>query len=320
MPKAAFDAFVQQDLAFKLKLPTGSMTLNKAAASSIAGQMELFQGINLNMELLPIELEALTITQQAFVKPDDVIVDINIGTGDQKFSSFGDGQLEVQISYTGDLPVAVWYLSDEGELQKIQNATYSEETGLVTFHLDHLSLYVLGKDTEAGGGSGVTLTGKIKSYNPGASLTVKLMQDDVEKYSKTLDAGSGSGQIEQDFSIGGVAAGTYKLVVEKASHLKYTVSGVEVGTSDLNLTAAAEDKPYKTITLLCGDLNGDGFINDDDLNTVWKPANYLKTPGADGVDSSTDLNGDGKINDEDLNIVWNPSVYLKGISNCTFNY
>ncbi|NLB78314.1 MAG: S-layer homology domain-containing protein, partial [Clostridiaceae bacterium] len=69
-------------------------------------------------------------------------VDINIYSADKKISSF-DGNLTIEIPYTGSEPVAVWYLNDEGELEKLES-TFAN--GLVTFVLDHLSLYVIGED------------------------------------------------------------------------------------------------------------------------------------------------------------------------------
>ncbi len=51
----------------------------------------------------------------------------------------------IRHDYNGPQPVAVWYLNDQGGLEKL-NCTF--ENGLVSFSTDHLSLYVIGKDTE----------------------------------------------------------------------------------------------------------------------------------------------------------------------------
>lgn len=139
MPKGALTAFAEADLALKVKLPTGSIALDKEALNSIAGQTE---GEKVSMELLPVKTESLSDTQKESVKTDDIVVDINISAGEQKISSF-NGELEIQIPYSGSLPVAVWYLNDAGELERV-NCRF--ENGVLTFYLDHLSLYLLGQD------------------------------------------------------------------------------------------------------------------------------------------------------------------------------
>lgn len=45
-------------------------------------------------------------------------------------------------------PVAVWYLNDKGDLEKV-NCTFKD--GIVNFDLDHLSLYVVGRDNKEAG-------------------------------------------------------------------------------------------------------------------------------------------------------------------------
>ena len=167
--------------------------------------------------------------------------------------------------------------------------------------------------------SGVKVSGQVKSYNPNNATTVELVQAGVVKYSTTIAADSGSGQVTQDFSIASVAAGTYDLVVSKAGHLDYTITGVVVN-SDLDLTKNA-NAAIKLITLLAGDVNADGNINVTDLNTVWNASNYNKSATADGVDSITDINGDGNVNVSDLNIVWNAANYNKiATTHCVITY
>ena len=129
---------------------------------------------------------------------------------------------------------------------------------------------------------------------------------------------SGSGQVPQSFSISTVATGTYDLVVTKDGHLTYTVKNVEVGSTDLDLTKRT-DKPYSTITLLCGDINGDGNINVTDLNEVWDAANFNKKVSA--VDNTlTDINGDGSVNVTDLNVIWDAANFNKGVTAFTYDF
>ena len=129
---------------------------------------------------------------------------------------------------------------------------------------------------------------------------------------------SGNGATEQEFTILNVEAGTYDLVVTKSAHLTYTVKNVVVETTDLDLTAMAE-KPYSTIKLLCGDVDGDGQINVTDLNKVWDAANFNKA-ALSATNKLTDLDGDGNVNVTDLNILWDAANFNKGMDNCTFQF
>ena len=165
-------------------------------------------------------------------------------------------------------------------------------------------------------GAGVAVSGKITSYNPNNPTTVELRQGGEVKYTATIDAATGSGQAEQSFSISTVAPGTYDLVVTKSAHLKYTVKNVEVGDGPLDLTAM-EGKPYQTITLLCGDIDGNGFINSTDLGIILKGQNYGKSTATAG-DKVADLDGNGFINSTDLGIVLQGQHYGKSAVSVNF--
>ena len=166
---------------------------------------------------------------------------------------------------------------------------------------------------------GVSVSGKITSYNPNNPTTVELMQNGTVKYTATIAAASGEGQVTQSFSFPTVAPGTYDLVVTKSAHLKYTVKNVTVGNAPLDLTVHG-NAAIRNITLPAGDVNGDGTINSKDLNEIWNPANYLKNTTDAGVNPLADLNGDGTVNSKDLNIVWKAENYLKTASDCEADY
>ena len=158
----------------------------------------------------------------------------------------------------------------------------------------------------------------MQSYDPNVAATVKLMQGEEVKYTVTTATSTGSGQTTKTFRILNVTPGRYDLVVSKPGHLSYTVKGVIVTGGDLNLTQHKKAE-VAVITLPAGDVNGDGTINSEDLNMVWKPSNYLK--GASAAENAiTDVNGDGTINSEDLNVIWMPANYLKDQKNCTTNF
>lgn len=166
---------------------------------------------------------------------------------------------------------------------------------------------------------GVKVSGKVVSYNPGNSVTVQLKQGDTEMYTATVTTPTAaSGQVTQDFSISTVAPGIYDLVVTKPGHLTYTVKNVKVEGTDLDLTKLT-DKPYQTITLLCGDINNDGSINPTDINVIYQANNYYKS-ASEAADPIADLNGDGSINPDDINIIYQAANYYKSVNDCTFEY
>lgn len=140
LPKDAISAIEKAGLDLTVKLPAGTITLDEKAAVSVAGQAT---GDALNIELKQTAASSLSSEQQKAVKSGDLVLDISIYSGAAKISSF-DGALTVQLSYTGALPVAVWYLNDAGALEKLES---SYQNGVLRFVLSHLSLYVVGQDS-----------------------------------------------------------------------------------------------------------------------------------------------------------------------------
>ena len=163
---------------------------------------------------------------------------------------------------------------------------------------------------------GVTVSGTVKSYNPGNATTIQLMQGGKEQYKTTTDADTGSGQKEQSFNFDTVAPGTYDLVVTKPGHLSYTVKGVVVGDAAINLMTMT-GKPYQAITLIPGDLNNDGSVNTQDYQILTSPSNYGKSASL-AVVKVADINGDGSINTQDYQILTSPSHYGKSAVSVSF--
>ena len=168
------------------------------------------------------------------------------------------------------------------------------------------------------GGSGGAVYGKVVSYNPNNPTTVQLMQGGTEKYSTTIKAATGSGQKEQTFSFPAVAKGTYNLVVTKPGHLSYTVKGVVVGDAALDLTKLT-GKAYSTITLLCGDIVKNGYIDFADYQELLSPANYGKKTTDAGVNALADLNGNGYIDFADYQILLSSQHYGKSAVSVSFD-
>jgi hypothetical protein len=132
---------MQAGLDVALRLPEGTITLSSESAASVAAQAT---GGIVRIELQQAAAGTLTDAQKAAVGSGDLVLDINILSGTQKISNF-NGTLAVAVPYDGPLPVAVWYLSDEGKLERL-DCTF--KNGIVHFTLDHLSLYAVGQDTD----------------------------------------------------------------------------------------------------------------------------------------------------------------------------
>ena len=162
----------------------------------------------------------------------------------------------------------------------------------------------------------ISVSGTIKSYNPGNTTTIQLMQDGKEMYSTTIAKTTGSGQKEQNFSFDAVAKGTYDLVVTKPGHLTYTIKNLVVGDNPLDLTKHS-NAAINAITLLCGDIDGNGFINSTDLGIILKGQNYGKSTATAG-DKAADLDGNGFINSTDLGIVLQGQHYGKSAVSVNF--
>ena len=169
---------------------------------------------------------------------------------------------------------------------------------------------------------GVKVSGQVRSYNPGNSLYVTLYKAGTTDVVNVNHVGSfsGNGQVTQPFSFKRVPKGTYDLVVTKEAHLTYTVKNVKVEGTDLDLTKLT-GKPYSTITLLAGDVNGDEKINSTDTTFIRYPSNFNKSVTSPGVDAIADINGDGKINSTDTTIVRYPENFNKNAgTHCTVQY
>lgn len=180
------------------------------------------------------------------------------------------------------------------------------------------SLNKSGDHTLTVAAAGVTVSGRVKSYNPGNAITIQLKQGAEVKYTTTIAAESGSGQVTQNFSFSTVAAGTYDLVVSKDGHLTYTITGVVVGSSDLDLTANSKEY-ISTMTLLAGDVDGDGNINETDVSIIRYASNINKDASA-AANPLTDMDGDGSVNESDVSIVRYSTHINKSTSHCTYGY
>ena len=226
--------------------------------------------------------------------------DSSIGAPDQLFLC-GAAENVVGKQYTVALGKRIVYEYDEKTVE-----SYAPE---------HLKLSPVAYDPNAV--SAPSVRGAVKSYNPGNATTIQLKQGDTVKYETTIAAATDSGQKEQSFFISTVAPGTYDLVVTKAAHLTYTVKNVKVGDTDLDLTKHS-NAAIRTITLLCGDIAKNGYIDFADYQELLSPANYGKKTTDTGVNELADLNGNGYIDFADYQILLSSQHYGKSAVSVNF--
>ena len=224
------------------------------------------------------------------------------------------GSLDVPVTITIPVPVSLLnggataitiYHIDSNINLVGTSTTVTIVDGTITFTVTRFSTFVF---VEANPDGTFNVSGRVRSYNPNNPTTITLTREgDGKEFSTTIIAVSGSGQTTQDFTIENVEEGIYTLVVNKAVHTRFTVESISVN-DDIAMEQHA-NPAIQTITLLCGDVNGDNIIDSTDLNLVWNAANYGKSATAGGVNPLCDINGDGIIDSTDLNLVWNAVNY-----------
>ena len=246
---------------------------------------------------------------QKYTLNDNETATITLTIGTANAQLIDEGKLVlIHITDTGRVIYGKEAKAEQRAFDKVDTAN-----GTVTFTTDSCSPFVLARK------AGVSVKGKVASYNGSHDFTVTLYQAGSETMVGTplTVSGSGaSGSTEQEFTIPNVPKGTYDLVVTKSAHLKYTVKNVTVGNAPLDLTAMT-GKAYQTITLLCGDIDGNGFINSTDLGIILKGQNYGKSTATAG-DKAADLDGNGFINSTDLGIVLQGQHYGKSAVSVNF--
>ena len=228
--------------------------------------------------------------------------DRSIGAPDQLFLC-GAAENVAGKQYTVTLGKTIVYVYDEKTVE-----SYAPE---------HLKLSPVAYDPNAV--SAPSVSGTVKSYNPNNPVTVRLIEQGHHEvaYETTIDPTTGSGQTEQNFSFPAVAAGTYDLVVTKPGHLTYTVKGIVVGDAAIDLTKHS-NAAISTITLLCGDIDGDGWIDFSDYQELLKSTNYGKQTSAVGVNKIADLDGDTWIDFSDYQILLSSQHYGKSTVSVSF--
>ena len=246
---------------------------------------------------------------QKYTLNDNETATITLTIGTANAQLIDEGKLVlIHITDTGRVIYGKGEMSGQKKFDAVDTAN-----GTVTFTTDSCSPFVLARK------AGVSVSGKVASYNGNHDFTVTLYKAGSETVVGTPLTVSGSGTVgstKQEFTIPNVAPGTYDLVVTKDGHLTYTVKGVVVEGTAINLTEHS-NAAISTITLLCGDIDGNGFINSTDLGIILKGQNYGKSTATAG-DKAADLDGNGFINSTDLGIVLQGQHYGKSAVSVSF--
>ena len=103
------------------------------------------------------------------------------------------------------------------------------------------------------------------------------------------------------YSFTDIVAGTYDLVIERANHLPYTITGIPVETTDVDLTNHL-NSAISNAALPAGDINGDNCIDLQDL-ILLTSADTFNKPYASAAVKAADVNGDQIIDLKDLIII-----------------
>lgn len=153
----------------------------------------------------------------------------------------------------------------------------------------------------------LALKGRVKAYNPKISTKLDLLENGEVKYTVEIAANDGSGVLDAMFEFTNIESGTYDLVVTKQGHLSYTVLQISVEDDVVDLSEH-ENADISTITLISGDVNGDGCVDLKDVTELTSSRVYGREY-ADVENKSADINGDGCFDLKDLSIITSESNY-----------
>lgn len=157
---------------------------------------------------------------------------------------------------------------------------------------------------------------KVTSYGTAASTVVGLYQNRALKKS-TMKPGTQTGQLTSNvITVTNVTPGVYDLVVSKSGCLDYTIKNVVVTSDGVDLTSHS-DPAVKNITLLAGDVDGDGNINELDVSVIRYASNINKTASS-AANPLADVDGDGNVNESDVSIVRYAAHINKSKTHCTY--
>lgn len=113
---------------------------------SLLNSAEAADATELQLTIAIAERSELSAAVQGKVKPGTVIYDFDLKLDGRSISSFGIGDVTVELPY-GLAPgedadkIIVFYLSQDGELEIVKNARFNRASGKVVFNAAHFSQY-----------------------------------------------------------------------------------------------------------------------------------------------------------------------------------
>jgi len=114
-----------------------------ADATYSIGQQGRTPNITVSLEL--VNVYDLSDVQQSVVSEvyNATVFAVTIASGEHQIITELDGTVSISVSYSGQLPVTVWLLTEDGELVQLVSS-FDEESGLVTFNTSQLGVFLIG--------------------------------------------------------------------------------------------------------------------------------------------------------------------------------
>ena len=127
----------------KIVSAVGEMTIDSRTVDAISAQAS---GANVEITFKRLSPEESLNERQRAAVGDSPVYDISITSGSKYIGTFG-GTITISLPYAlkaGQSPrgVTVWYLDENGNVERVK-AEYDAVSGMVTFAVSHLSLYLI---------------------------------------------------------------------------------------------------------------------------------------------------------------------------------
>jgi uncharacterized repeat protein (TIGR02543 family) len=141
-PRRAIQQFADAELVIEFIFYAGSVMFDADATYSI-GQQGRTPNITVSLEL--VNVYDLSDVQQSVVSEvyNATVFAVTIASGEHQIITELDGTVSISVSYSGQLPVTVWLLTEDGELVQLVSS-FDEESGLVTFNTSQLGVFLIG--------------------------------------------------------------------------------------------------------------------------------------------------------------------------------
>lgn len=184
------------------------------------------------------------------------------------------GNADIVLSYAGST-------CNEGNIN-IDYFVYSTQD----YQVRNAKLLILG-----GTQTGSTVSGSLTAFGDENAETLIILTKQGESTPSYAVSVTGN---STNYSISGVASGTYTMTVTKEGHKTFTETVTVAGTDIVkNITLEKEGSASGS----AGDVNGDGSIDASDLVRLKK---YLAGQGVEINKTGADCNGDGSVDASDL--------------------